>query len=80
MHSQVTLVVQKYLSGHPEKLHLGADGLVLDALNRSLSLPLVARALTHLHPGHFARAANCDPLDIQAGSIPGGVDGGSESH
>lgn len=31
-HSQVTLVVQKYLSEHPEKLHLDADGLVLDAL------------------------------------------------
>ena len=31
-HSQVTLVVQKYLSEHPEKLHLDADVLVLDAL------------------------------------------------
>jgi hypothetical protein len=31
-HSQVTLVVKKYLSEHPEKLHLDADGLVLEAL------------------------------------------------
>ena len=31
-HSQATLVVKKYLSEHPEKLHLDADGLVLDAL------------------------------------------------
>lgn len=31
-HSQATLVVMKYLSDHPEKLHLDADGLVLDAL------------------------------------------------
>jgi hypothetical protein len=30
--SQATLVVKKYLSGHPEKLHLDADGLVLEAL------------------------------------------------
>ena len=31
-HSQITLVVKKYLSEHPEKLHLDADGLVLEAL------------------------------------------------
>jgi hypothetical protein len=31
-HSQATLIVKKYLSGHPEKLHLDADGLVLEAL------------------------------------------------
>ena len=31
-HSQATLVVKKYLSEHPEKLHLDADGLVLEAL------------------------------------------------
>jgi len=31
-HSQTTLVVKKYLSDHPEKLHLDADGLVLEAL------------------------------------------------
>ena len=31
-HSQATLVVKKYLSEHSEKLHLDADGLVLEAL------------------------------------------------
>ena len=31
-HSQATLVVKKYLSEHPEKLHLDADGLVLEGL------------------------------------------------
>jgi len=34
-HSQATLVVQKYLSDHPEKLHLNADGLVIDALQEA---------------------------------------------
>jgi len=39
MHSQVTLVVQKYLSEHPEKPHLDADGLVLDALIEAFLCP-----------------------------------------
>jgi len=34
-HSQATLVVKKYLSEHPEKLHLDADGLVLEALTEA---------------------------------------------
>jgi hypothetical protein len=34
-HAQATLVVQKYLSDHPEKLHLNADELVLDALQEA---------------------------------------------
>ncbi len=34
-HSQATLVVQKYLSDHPEKLHLNAEGLVIDALQEA---------------------------------------------
>jgi len=38
-HSQVTLVVKKYLSEHPEKLHLDADGLVLDALIEAFPCP-----------------------------------------
>lgn len=31
-HAQATLVVQKYLSDNPEKLHLDAEQLVIDAL------------------------------------------------
>ena len=34
-HSQATLVVKKYLAEHPEKLHLDADGLVLEALKEA---------------------------------------------
>jgi len=34
-HAQATLVVQKYLSDHPEKLHLHADELVIDALQEA---------------------------------------------
>jgi hypothetical protein len=34
-HAQATLVVQKYLSDHPEKLHLDAGELVLDALQEA---------------------------------------------
>jgi len=34
-HAQATLVVQKYLSDHPEKLHLNAEELVLDALQEA---------------------------------------------
>lgn len=34
-HSQATLVVQKYLSDHPEKLHLNAEELVFDALQEA---------------------------------------------
>ena len=34
-HSQATLVVQKYLSDHPEMLHLNADELVIDALQEA---------------------------------------------
>jgi hypothetical protein len=33
--SQATLVVRKYLSDHPEKLHLNAEGLVIDALQEA---------------------------------------------
>jgi hypothetical protein len=38
-HSQATLVVKKYLFEHPEKLHLAADGLVLDALINAFPCP-----------------------------------------
>jgi hypothetical protein len=38
-HSQATLVVKKYLSEHPEKLHLDADGLVLEALIEAFPCP-----------------------------------------
>ena len=38
-HSQATLVVKKYLSEHPEKLHLDADGLVLHALIEAFPCP-----------------------------------------
>jgi hypothetical protein len=34
-HSQATLVVQKYLSDHPEKLHMNAEELVFDALQET---------------------------------------------
>lgn len=34
-HAQATLVVQKYLSDHPEKLHLNADELVIAALQEA---------------------------------------------
>lgn len=34
-HAQATLVVQKHLSDHPEKLHLNAEALVLDALQEA---------------------------------------------
>jgi|GEM_PF-1513321 len=34
-HAQATLVVQKYLSEHPEKLHLNAEELVFDALQEA---------------------------------------------
>jgi hypothetical protein len=34
-HSQATLVVQKYLSEHPEKLHLNAAVLVIDAIQEA---------------------------------------------
>jgi len=34
-HSQATLVVQKYLSDHPEKLHLNAEELVINALQEA---------------------------------------------
>jgi len=34
-HSQATLVVQKYLSAHPERLHLNAEELVIDALQEA---------------------------------------------
>lgn len=34
-HSQATLVVQKYLSDHPERLHLNAEELVIDALQEA---------------------------------------------
>jgi len=34
-HAQATLVVQKYLSDHPEKLHLNAEELVIDALQEA---------------------------------------------
>jgi hypothetical protein len=39
-HSQATLVVKKYLSEHPEKLHLDADGLVLEALIEAFPCPV----------------------------------------
>ena len=38
-HSQAILVVKKYLSEHPEKLHLDADGLVLEALIEAFPCP-----------------------------------------
>ena len=38
-HSQATLVVKKYLSEHPETLHLDADGLVLEALIEAFPCP-----------------------------------------
>ncbi len=38
-HSQATLVVKKYLLEHPEKLHLDADGLVLEALIEAFPCP-----------------------------------------
>jgi hypothetical protein len=38
-HSQATLVVKKYLSDHPEKLHMDADGLVLEALVDAFPCP-----------------------------------------
>jgi hypothetical protein len=38
-HAQATLVVQKYLSDHPEKLHLNADELVIDALQEAFPCP-----------------------------------------
>ena len=38
-HSQATLVVQKYLSEHPEKLHLNAAELVIDALQEAFPCP-----------------------------------------
>ena len=38
-HSQAILVVKKYLSEHPEALHLDADGLVLDALVEAFPCP-----------------------------------------
>lgn len=34
-HAQATLVVQKYLSDHPERLHLNANELVIDALQEA---------------------------------------------
>ena len=34
-HAQAALVVQKYLSDHPEKLHLNANELVLDAIEEA---------------------------------------------
>ena len=34
-HAQATLVVQKYLSDHPEKLHANAEELVFDALHEA---------------------------------------------
>jgi pantothenate kinase type III len=43
-HSQAALVVQKYLADHPEKLHINADELVLDALQQAFPC-------TELHPG-----------------------------
>jgi len=39
-HAQATLVVQKYLSDHPEKLHLNADALVIDALQEAFPCPV----------------------------------------
>ena len=38
-HAQATLVVQKYLSDHPEKLHLNAEELVIDALQEAFPCP-----------------------------------------
>ena len=38
-HSQAILVVKKYLFEHPEKLHLDADGLVLEALIEAFPCP-----------------------------------------
>ena len=38
-HSQATLVEKKYLSEYPEKLHLDADGLVLEALIEAFPCP-----------------------------------------
>lgn len=34
-HGQAALVVKKYLSDHPEKLHLNANKLVLDAIEEA---------------------------------------------
>lgn len=34
-HAQAALVVQKYLSEHPEKLHSNAEELVVDALHEA---------------------------------------------
>lgn len=34
-HAQAALVVQKYLSDHPEKLHLNAEVLAIDALQEA---------------------------------------------
>jgi hypothetical protein len=45
-HAQATLVVQKYLSDHPEKLHLNAEELVFDALQEvfpCMDLPTTQR-------------------------------------
>ena len=38
-HSQAALVVQKYLSDHPEKLHLKANELVFDAIEEAFPCP-----------------------------------------
>jgi len=38
-HAQATLVVQKYLSDHPEKLHLDAEVLVIDAIQEAFPCP-----------------------------------------
>lgn len=38
-HAQATLVVQKYLSDHPERLHLGSEELVIDAIQEAFPCP-----------------------------------------
>lgn len=42
-HAQATLVVQKYLSEHPEKLHLNAEELVIDALQEAFPCKSITR-------------------------------------
>ena len=44
-HSQATLVVQKYLTDHPEKLHINAEELVINALQEAFPC-------TEIKPGH----------------------------
>jgi len=42
-HAQATLVVQKYLSEHPERLHLNAEELVIGALQEAFPCNTIPR-------------------------------------